>query len=477
MRATRPAPLAHERPARYTGRVLRDDRPHARRRRTPRAVLLFLIVALATARGALGDALPAEVEQALDDMLACERPEGGWTYRCNPIRGPYGAVTWPLLRARRVAALVGRADWDVVVLRSPGTSAAGLVLLDAWRRSGDARHLAAARRAGDLLVSLQLSNGGWYSEMPVHGTQLAWWFRGMAHWATLDDDVTSGAIRLLLDLADVTGDARYREAATRGLDLLLAAQLPDGGFPLTWRPSGIVWLNPSFEDLPSTNDAATTGPVLALLSGARALDRPDLLEAAHRGARWLARAQGAEPHAGWAQQYERDGRPAPGRRFEPAGWASWESRIVVDALLDVAAATGDRSLCARVARAIRWLAAAAVGPGCWARLYDPTSGRPLFVGPDGAVVGTPMEGRRPYRWIGDFGIPGLLASLAPDGTVPLPPRRMPGDPGACPGFVRLEDRNDAGPRIRIVRAAVLLDRVTPRAPRACRDEIRAGSRG
>jgi hypothetical protein len=136
--------------------------------------------------------LPAEVRRALDGMLACERPEGGWTYRCDPPQGPYGAVTWPLLRARRLAAIVGRDDWDVVVLRSPGTSAAGLILLDAWRRGGAAGDLAAARRAGDLLVSLQLSNGGWYSEMPVRGTRATWWFRAISHWATLDDDVHLG---------------------------------------------------------------------------------------------------------------------------------------------------------------------------------------------------------------------------------------------------------------------------------------------
>ena len=440
-----------------------------------------LAVALLTVGRPLGATpLPDEVRRSVDAMLACERPEGGWTYRCHPTRGPYGAVTWPLLRARRLAALIGRDDWDVVVLRSPGTSAAGLVLLDAWRRGGDARDLAAARRAGDLLLSLQFSNGGWYSEVPVHGTQVTWWFRGISHWATLDDDVTSGAVRFLLELAEVTGEARYRDAGTRGVELLLAAQLPDGGWPLTWRPAWIVGLHASFEDLPSTNDAATAGPITAMLTGARLLGRPDLLEAARRGGAWLAHAQGAEPQAGWAQQYGTDGRPAAGRRFEPAAYASWESRVMVDALLDLIAATGDRSLCTPVVRAVRWLVGAAIRPACWARLYEPGSGRALFIGPSGLPVATPTEGRRPYRWIGDYGMPGLLASLAldPDGrpsasALAHPPRRIPGDAGACPGFVPREKQGDGGPRNRIVRAAVLLDRMTPMPVRPCRDEVHA----
>jgi PelA/Pel-15E family pectate lyase len=442
------------------------------------AVGVLALVALA--RPAFGAPLPADVRRALDRMLACERREGGFTYRCHPPRGPYGAVTWPLLRARRVARLIGRDDWDVLVLRSPGTSAAGLLLLEAWRRGGDARDLAAARRAGDLLVSVQLSNGGWYSEMPVHGTHLAWWFRSIAHWATLDDDVTSGAVRFLLELAEVTGEASHREAATRGLDLLLVSQLPEGGWPLTWRPSWIVSLNATFEDLPSTNDAATAGPVAALLTGARILGRQDLLVAAQRTGAWLEGAQGAAPLSGWAQQYTVDGRPAPGRSFEPAAWASWETRMMIDSLLQIAAATGDRSLCAPVARGVRWLARAAIHPGCWARFYDPGSGRPLFIGPDGRVVDTPTEGRRPYRWIGDYGIPGMLASLGLDGggrprrtDVPHPPRRIPGDPGACPGFVPLEAQAPRGPRSRIITAAVLLDRTTPLPDTPCRDEVRA----
>jgi pectate lyase-like protein len=449
-----------------------------RRYRCGLAVGVALLVIAASAARA---SLPTDVRQALDRMLACERPEGGWTYRCRPPRGPHGAVTWPLLRARRLAKIFGRDDWDVVVLRSPGTSAAGLLLLEAWRRGGDARDLAAARRAGDLLVSLQLSNGGWYSEMPVHGTRVAWWFRAIAHWATLDDDVTSGAVRMLLALAEVTGETGYRDAAMRGLDLLLAAQLPAGGWPLTWRPGWIVSLNATFEDLPSTNDAATAGPAAALLDGARVLGRPDLLAAAHRTGAWLAAAQGTPPLAGWAQQYAVDGRPAPGRSFEPAAWASWESRIMIDALLQIAAATGDDSLCEPVARGVRWLVRAAIQPGCWARFYEPGSGKPLFIGPDGRPVGTPTEGRRPYRWIGDYGIPGLLAGLGLDGggrplrvgAASHPPRRIPGDPGACPGFVPLEAQLPGGPRSRIITAAVLLDRMTPLPDVPCRDEVRA----
>src|SRR5262249_1143723 len=134
------------------------------------AVVIGVGLAAAVAGADDSAAMNPAALAALDAMLACERPGGGFTYVCDPATGPSAAVTWPLLLARRFAAPVGLDDWDVVVLRSPGTPAAGLVLLDVWRRTGDARYLEVARRAGDLLLSLQLASGGWFSEVPVHGT-------------------------------------------------------------------------------------------------------------------------------------------------------------------------------------------------------------------------------------------------------------------------------------------------------------------
>src|SRR5262249_56593818 len=80
-----PAPLARRWPtARWSGVVL--------------GVALMVV---STARPAWsGEAPTAAVRQALDAILACERPEGGWTYVCNPSSGPYGAGTWPLVPAR-----------------------------------------------------------------------------------------------------------------------------------------------------------------------------------------------------------------------------------------------------------------------------------------------------------------------------------------------------------------------------------------
>jgi hypothetical protein len=432
----------------------------------------LVVVLLLVARAAQGEVLPPETARAVDDVLACERADGGWTYVCDPPSGPHGAATKIVQHATRLAGLLGVADWDLLVLRSPGTPAAGLVLLDAYRRSGDPRALAAARRAGDVLVATQLSSGGWASEMPVHGKRLAWWFRLLNRWTALDDDVTSGAARFLAGLYAVTGDEDHRIAAERAYDLLIAAQLPGGGWPLTWRqPRWLRLVSPSFEDLPSTNDAATSGPIEALLVGASLLRRDDLRAAAERGGEWLLRVRGPERQAAWAQQYTVDGRPAAGRSFEPAAYAAWESREALDALLALARATHRERWCTAAPAAVAWFVRSAIAPGCWARLYAPGDNRPLFVARGGELVASAAEAKRPYKWTGDFGIPALLASLGLDERgaplapgAPAPPRRIPGDAGRCPGVpLRVGDGEPPNPRARIARAAALLAAAAPPA--------------
>jgi hypothetical protein len=441
------------------------------------------IVLAALLPAACADAVAADpasdAREAVDAMLACERPDGGWTYVCNPPSGPHGIVTRILVRARQIESWLGGPRWDVLVVRSPGTPTAGLVLLDASTRWRDPRYLAAARRAGDILLAAQLGSGGWASEVPVRGTGVPAWFRWLNQWTALDDDVTSGASRFLLALGQATGDAPYRDAARRALDLLVEAQRPDGAWPLTRRPAWYRWLSPSFEDWASTNDAATAGPIEALIEGAKVLGTPAYLASARRGGDWLVAAQRPAPQAGWAQQYDPAGRPAPGRRFEPVAIATWESREMIDALISLARATGDRRYCRAVAPAVRWLLASAIAPGCWARLHALDDNAPLFVDREGRRVASAAHAKRPYQWTGDYGVPGLLGTLGlgADGrrlAGAPPPRRIAGDPGACAGTPTPEDTpTTENPRRRIVRAAVLMQRLAPAPVPMCADEVRA----
>ena len=364
------------------------------------------------------EALPTPAAQALEAMLDCERPQGGWIYRCDP-RQRVAGFTGIMRRAEAVAAPLGLADWDLVVLRGPGTPAAGRLLIQAYRESENASYLRAARRTRELLVNCQLPSGGWFSEMPVHENQLAGWLRfllpGTSFGTTLDDDVTPGAVRFLLALWEVTQQPRYRESVERAITLLLRAQLPSGAWPLTWRPTWRRWISPSFEDGPSLNDAATSSVIQALLDAARILKRPELLTAAQRGGDWFVHSQNPAPFAGWARQYDAAGLPTTGRSFEPVALATWESRHVLDALHALAEATQDKRFCQPLNMAIDWLRQSAFAPGCWARFCDFEDGQPIYIGTNGKRVLNVRLARRPYRWTGDYGILALFASLGLDG--------------------------------------------------------------
>lgn len=432
----------------------------------------FLALAVASAVPAAAEGLKPETRAAIDAMLECERPGGGWMYVCAPERGSHG-VTKIIDLAGRTSRRFGIPLFDLVVLRSPGTPAAGLLLLEAYARSGEGRYLDAARRSGDLLLKLQLPSGGWFSEMPVHGEELAFWFRWYVPWATLDDDVTTGAIRLLLRLYEATDEPRYLEGAERGLALLVEAQLPSGAWPLTHRPAWLRTVTPSFEDLPSLNDAATASVIRTLILGAEILDRPDLLNAAVRGGDWLIRARYPAPNAAWAQQYDESGRAVPGRAFEPVALASWETRHALDALVALSRSVDDDRYCVAIQESLEWLARSALAPGCWARFLSPETGEPMYLDIDGNLVEHARQAKRPYRWTGDYGIPALFAELeieeAPFEVTP----RIAGDAGDCPDAPRRARRRigTRNPRARIGEAGSRMGASREPAPSPCNIEL------
>ena len=439
-------------------------------RRSVAALMVAMCVTVTSARAFAVDASTRdELVATLDALLGVELDGGGWSFAHAPNARPV-PLTAPLRVAERLAAPFGLADWNVVVVRSPGTPAAGLVLLRGYHLTGRAAYLAAARRSGDLLLALQMPSGGWFSEMPAERGRPAPWFAATVRRTTIDDDVTPGGVRFLLALWGETGDPRYLDGALRGVAFLQRAQLASGAWPLLWRPAWKhVW--PTFEDLATLNDGATTQAVLALLDAGHRLGRTDLIAAARRAGDWLAAVRTAAPQAGWAQQYDDRGRPAAARHFEGVALASWESRLAIDALLTLATATGDERYCAPIPDAVAWLARSAIGPRCWARFYAIGTNTPLYFDEHGARVASTHDAHQPYDWTGEFGIASLLVRVGyeDDPVADREPQHLPGDPGRCDVVVpHFDPTGIRDPRTLIAHAGVLLSLLEPPPPSACR---------
>jgi hypothetical protein len=93
---------------------------------------------------------------------------------------------------------------------------------------------AAARAMADSVVRYQSPQGGWPKntdlgvpprtpeDIPRPGS-------GSAN--SLDNGATTLPIEFLARMVRATGDAGYREAFNRGVDYVLAAQYPNGGWP------------------------------------------------------------------------------------------------------------------------------------------------------------------------------------------------------------------------------------------------------
>jgi len=108
-----------------------------------------------------------------------------------------------------------------------GAAGTGSFLLDLHAATGDARHLAQARRAGDYLVAKARREGGRASwgVSPGRNDRV---YLGLSHGA-------AGVASFLLRLHRATGEAKYRALAEEGMAFVLAHAEPEG-------ESGAKWL-------------------------------------------------------------------------------------------------------------------------------------------------------------------------------------------------------------------------------------------
>lgn len=283
---------------------------------------------------------------------------------------------------------------------------------------------AEAARTADAILSFQTPSGGWSKHIGyAKGRRLPgmqWTSqsepgRDPHYQATFDNGATVNEISFLKGVWEATGRDDCRAAALRGLDFILDAQFPNGGWPQVFPLEGGYHDNVTFNDNAMTN-------VLALIQATLAMDQHDaFLDDARRSR--LAAALDRGVACVLAAQVEVDGRktvwcaqhdpltlaPTAARAFEPASLSGVESAHLLKFLMGLPSPSPDVIAC--IEAGLAWLEAAQVkglarvkrggrmvyepdGASTdvyWARFYDLATGRPMFPGKDGVVYASFAE--------------------------------------------------------------------------------------
>ena len=319
-------------------------------------------------------------------------------------------------------ALIAAGAADAVAAGFPWKSLAAKP--DAWYRGDEAARLA------ENVLSHQSERGDWpknldTSAAPYRGDRSR--LRG-----TFDNGATVGEMRFLARAFVATGRARYRDAFTKALDHVLAAQYPNGGWPQSYPPGKGYARHITFNDNTMVN----------LLELARDVARSDAFGFVDRARREAADRAFAAGIACILQcQVRVDGRPTawcaarrddPGaarcRTYELPSLSGMESAGILMLLMSLEDPGPD------VVRAIRagarWYEDAKItgirqvvvdgdkrivpvrdAPPLWARFYEIGTNRPFFCGRDGVkkddLAAIEAERRNGYAWYGEWGRPVL----------------------------------------------------------------------
>ena len=308
-----------------------------------------------------------------------------------------------------------------------------------------------AARIGDIVLSFQTPEGGWSknvdmskeprqpgepyyawadrtARMVIPGDfaladNVAWKFVG-----TIDNDATTTELHYLAKLGLALGPdagAKYRAGLLRGLDYLLGAQYPNGGWPQVWPLAG------GYHDGVTYNDDAMIQVVELLDDVAQGQAEFAYVPAATRERARAAVAHGVEcilktqilvdgkPTA-WAQQYDPlTLKPASARDYEMPAISSSESTTILLYLMSIPQPTPKEV--AAIHAAAAWFKKTAIygqtfprnpagralvpTPGAgplWARFYRIGTNMPLFGDRDQTIHDTlteiSTERRNGYDW-------------------------------------------------------------------------------
>ena len=291
-------------------------------------------------------------------------------------------------------------DW--VETEPPTGGTVGRALLRAYRITGEESYLEMAEEIADALAIIQTHTGGWPARARLSAPP------GPGSPSDLDDNRTQSTVLFFVDLVETGADERHREVMQRGLDFMLQAQYPSGGWPQYYPPAED---QSNYRRYHTINDATIPDCMRTMLAAWRAFGEQEYLDAVIRAADWLLAVR--LPGAAWAQQYYDDfvtgplipNHPAPARWFEPMAITAGESGSVMRILTEVWLETGDEKYIEPFDEVVEWYERSRLDDGRWARFYELHTNRPLYCTPDRIITHSDENLRPGYAWQRDWGTP------------------------------------------------------------------------
>ena len=259
----------------------------------------------------------------------------------------------------------GPKDADTIEVQPPGTPAVGQSFLRAYRATGDTAALAGAKDAANALIRGQNKHGGW--DHTINFADLS------NETVSFDDNQTQSALSFLIALDKEIKDPALAKATRRAVDMMLATQLSNGGWPHLYPERG------NYHDFATFNDAGINDCVRVMIEARSRYPKDQAIEhSLRRVARFLVISQLPPPQPGWAQQYNEFLQPAWARTFEPASVCPAVTIKNVETLIDLFLCLGDDTLLEPIPDALRWLREIRLENGKWARFVEIGTNQPLY---------------------------------------------------------------------------------------------------
>ena len=273
-----------------------------------------------------------------------------------------------------------------------------------WFRSDEAKAVA------DSVIQYQSPQGGWpkstdVAKPPRFPDDIPPPGRGRAN--SLDNDATTVPMQFLARMIHATGEAKYRDSFLRGVDYLLDAQYPNGGWPQFWP------LRKGYYSHITYNDEAMVRVMRVVRDVAKGDTPYDFVDAERRKKAAKALVLGIDcilktqikqdgKLTAWCAQHdEKTLEPTWARAYEPPSLSGGESVGIVRFLMEIDEPSDE--IIASIHGAVEWLRSVQMkgvrveqvknddgrrerklvadpdaGP-LWARFYELKTNRPLYL--------------------------------------------------------------------------------------------------